>query len=43
MQIVSIKGKLSNCEAAKCKIEKLVGLSMEGKPYSGSKVCVHGM
>ena len=41
MQIVSIKGKQSNCEAAKHKIEELVGLSMKGKPYSGSEVCVH--
>ena len=41
MQMVSIIGKQSNCEAAKHKIEELVGLSMKGKPYSGSEVCVH--
>ena len=40
MQIVSIKGKQSNCEAAKHKIEELVGLSMKGKSYSGSEVRV---
>lgn len=37
--MVSITGQQRNCEAVKCRIEELVGLSTKRKHHNRSEVC----